>query len=252
MYYYGTQSTLGADWSACHETVSSLEELLIQLLSRGWYWQFWPGSSSSHTEYFPPPGNKCSLIYLIFSSTSLDWCRKPELDWPSDCCCWRISISPQSVLAGWRVLVVVQSVQAHHNYPPVVHVTSNSPEYNKSYCRPSLLFYFLQNYIFFLLSHTTRDNLLWSKVLNWKLSASGIFNQKISLYKSGKIFCLIKIQKAEETFISVPTKKFHKKAIINVALIKEILNFRTWWTLLYTSSNFTKVSSKTRTINFLL
>ena len=94
-------------------------------------------------------GNKCSLIYLIFSSTSLDWCRKPELDWPSDCCCWRISISPQSVLAGWRVLVVVQSVQAHHNYPPVVHVTSNSPEYNKSYCRPSLLFYFLQNYISF-------------------------------------------------------------------------------------------------------
>ena len=54
----------------------------------------------------------------------------------------------------------LSGVQAHQNYPPVVHVTSNSPEYNKSYCRPSLLFYFLQNYIFFLLSHTTRDNLL--------------------------------------------------------------------------------------------
>ena len=147
--YYGHEWRLWVDWSARLQTVVWLAGCLIQLLSRGWYWQFWPGEfSSSHTEYFPP-GNKCSLIYLIFSSTSLDWCRKPELDWPSDCCCWRISISPQSGRAGWRVLVVVQSVQAHHNYPPVVHVTSNSPENNKSYCRPSLLFYFLQNYISF-------------------------------------------------------------------------------------------------------
>ena len=160
--YYGHEWRLWVDWSARLETVVWLAGCLIQLLSRGWYWQFWPGSSSSHTEYFPPPGNKCSLIYLIFSSTSLDWCRKPELDWPSDCCCWRISISPQSGRAGWRVLVVVQSVQAHHNYPPVVHVTSNSPEYNKSYCRPSLLFYFLQNYIFFLLSQCPIQGIIYS------------------------------------------------------------------------------------------
>ena len=57
-------------------------------------------------------GNKCCLIYLIFSSTSLDGCRKPELDWLSDCCCWRISISP-SVLTGW------ESVGSHSHSGPV-------------------------------------------------------------------------------------------------------------------------------------
>ena len=41
-------------------------------------------------------GNKCSLIYLIVPSTSQDWCRQPQLDWISSCCCRSISPFPGS------------------------------------------------------------------------------------------------------------------------------------------------------------